>query len=96
MNPASEIDQSASLEQFPASLCVCVCVCGLFIGFRMPKNPQNWPFLNWTQFGLDRDTPVCDCLRPWSNLLNRHGCVVHPCESCFDSAKLTRSCGLPV
>ncbi|KHG19665.1 hypothetical protein F383_26179 [Gossypium arboreum] len=24
----------------------------------MPKNPQNWPFLNWTQFGLDRDIPV--------------------------------------
>ncbi|KHG29118.1 hypothetical protein F383_12728 [Gossypium arboreum] len=18
----------------------------------MPKNPQNWPFLNWTQLGL--------------------------------------------
>ncbi|KHF99730.1 hypothetical protein F383_38582 [Gossypium arboreum] len=24
----------------------------------MPKSPQNWPFLNWTQLGLDRDTPM--------------------------------------
>ncbi|KHG20633.1 hypothetical protein F383_26187 [Gossypium arboreum] len=24
----------------------------------MPKNPQNWPFLNWTQLGLDKDTPM--------------------------------------
>ncbi|KHF97568.1 hypothetical protein F383_37409 [Gossypium arboreum] len=24
----------------------------------MPKNPQNWPFPNWTQLGLDRDTLV--------------------------------------
>ncbi|KHG14328.1 hypothetical protein F383_19706 [Gossypium arboreum] len=24
----------------------------------MPKNPQNWPFPNWTQLGLIRDTPV--------------------------------------
>ncbi|KHG22998.1 hypothetical protein F383_29892 [Gossypium arboreum] len=45
----------------------------------MPKNPQNWPFSNWTKLGLDRDTPVCDYLRPWSSLLNRHGRVVHSC-----------------
>ncbi|KHF97615.1 hypothetical protein F383_11118 [Gossypium arboreum] len=24
----------------------------------MLKNPQNWPFLNWTKLGLGRDTPV--------------------------------------
>ncbi|KHG16341.1 hypothetical protein F383_22741 [Gossypium arboreum] len=24
----------------------------------MPKNPQNWPFLNWTKLGLGRDMPV--------------------------------------
>ncbi|KHG09584.1 hypothetical protein F383_36588 [Gossypium arboreum] len=37
----------------------------------MPKSPQNWPFLNWTKLGLGRDTPVCDCLRPWSKLAKR-------------------------
>ncbi|KHG00815.1 hypothetical protein F383_39095 [Gossypium arboreum] len=21
-------------------------------------SPQKWPFLNWTQLGLSRDTPV--------------------------------------
>ncbi|KHG24336.1 Mucin-16 [Gossypium arboreum] len=47
----------------------------------MPMNFQNWPFLNWTQLGLDRDMPVCDYFRPWSSLLNRHGRVVHLCES---------------
>ncbi|KHG26448.1 hypothetical protein F383_33161 [Gossypium arboreum] len=31
---------------------------GVFIGFGMPKNPQNWPFPNWTKLGLSRDTPV--------------------------------------
>ncbi|KHF98658.1 hypothetical protein F383_37868 [Gossypium arboreum] len=25
----------------------------------MPKNPQNWPFSNWTKLGLGKDTP-CD------------------------------------
>ncbi|KHG09325.1 hypothetical protein F383_02945 [Gossypium arboreum] len=30
----------------------------------MPKNPQNWPFSNWTKLGLSRDTPVCDYFRP--------------------------------
>ncbi|KHF99055.1 hypothetical protein F383_38205 [Gossypium arboreum] len=39
---------------------------------------------------------MCDCLRPWSRMLNGYGRVIYPCESCFDSAKLTRSCGLPV
>ncbi|KHG00106.1 hypothetical protein F383_38826 [Gossypium arboreum] len=24
----------------------------------MPKNPRNWPFLNWTKLGLGRDTLV--------------------------------------
>ncbi|KHG09419.1 hypothetical protein F383_36663 [Gossypium arboreum] len=24
----------------------------------MPKNPQNWPFLNWTKLRLGRDMPV--------------------------------------
>ncbi|KHG06225.1 hypothetical protein F383_32349 [Gossypium arboreum] len=39
---------------------------------------------------------MCDYFRPWSSLLNRHERVVHLCESCFNSAKLTRPCGLPV
>ncbi|KHG20969.1 hypothetical protein F383_26728 [Gossypium arboreum] len=59
----------------------------------MPKSPQKWPFPNWTQLGLARDTPVAHArvrlLQAWSSLLNRHRRVVHPCESCFDSAKLT-------
>ncbi|KHG11845.1 hypothetical protein F383_17708 [Gossypium arboreum] len=25
----------------------------------MPKSPQKWPFVNWTQLGLGRDTAVC-------------------------------------
>ncbi|KHG09934.1 hypothetical protein F383_15852 [Gossypium arboreum] len=29
----------------------------------MPKSPQIWPFPNWTQLGLGRDTPVCDYFR---------------------------------
>ncbi|KHG18176.1 hypothetical protein F383_21455 [Gossypium arboreum] len=24
----------------------------------MLKNPQNWPFLNWTKLGLGRDSSV--------------------------------------
>ncbi|KHF99137.1 hypothetical protein F383_38204 [Gossypium arboreum] len=24
----------------------------------MPKNPQNWPFPNWTKLGLGRNTLV--------------------------------------
>ncbi|KHG03562.1 hypothetical protein F383_28036 [Gossypium arboreum] len=28
--------------------------------------------------------------------LEWHGRVLYPCESCFDSARLTRSCGLLV
>ncbi|KHG24483.1 hypothetical protein F383_31115 [Gossypium arboreum] len=31
---------------------------GVFIGFGMPKNPQKWHFLNWTQLGLSRGTPM--------------------------------------
>ncbi|KHG08145.1 hypothetical protein F383_34911 [Gossypium arboreum] len=42
------------------------------------------------------DTPVCDCFKSWSRLLNRHEFVVYSCKSCFDSAKLTRACSLPV
>ncbi|KHG19103.1 hypothetical protein F383_25571 [Gossypium arboreum] len=62
----------------------------------MPKNSQNWPFLNRTQLGLGRDMPMCDYFRLWSRLLNRHGRVVFPCKSCFNLAKLARTCGLPV
>ncbi|KHG26435.1 hypothetical protein F383_33786 [Gossypium arboreum] len=25
----------------------------------MPKSPLKWPFPNWTQLGLGRNTPVC-------------------------------------
>ncbi|KHG19033.1 hypothetical protein F383_24501 [Gossypium arboreum] len=46
----------------------------------MPTSRQKWPFLNWTQLGLGRDTPH----------------VLYPCELCFDSARLTRPCGLLV
>ncbi|KHF97966.1 hypothetical protein F383_37282 [Gossypium arboreum] len=38
------MDQPASLEQFRASFSVCVSFLflkGVFIGFRMPKSPQN-------------------------------------------------------
>ncbi|KHG22494.1 hypothetical protein F383_29356 [Gossypium arboreum] len=24
----------------------------------MPRNALKWPFPNWTEFGLSRDTPV--------------------------------------
>ncbi|KHG13206.1 hypothetical protein F383_10826 [Gossypium arboreum] len=47
----------------------------------MPKSPQKSSFPNRTLLGLERDTP-------------EH--VVYPCESCFNSAILTRSCGLPL
>ncbi|KHG07022.1 hypothetical protein F383_32626 [Gossypium arboreum] len=40
--------------------------------------------------------PMWDCFKLWSRLLDRHGHVVYPCKSCFDSAKLTRACDLPV
>ncbi|KHG04075.1 hypothetical protein F383_28752 [Gossypium arboreum] len=43
----------------------------------MPKNPENWPFLNWTKLG---SAGTCPCDTP----------------SCFDSAKLTWPCDLPV
>ncbi|KHF99931.1 hypothetical protein F383_38718 [Gossypium arboreum] len=36
----------------------------------MPKNPQNWPFSNWTKLGLGRDTPVCNYFSPVSILPN--------------------------
>ncbi|KHG18340.1 Aldehyde dehydrogenase family 7 member A1 [Gossypium arboreum] len=62
----------------------------------MPKNAQKWPFSNWTQLGLGRDMLVFDYFRPCSSLLEWNGCVLYPCESCFDSTRLTRPCGLPV
>ncbi|KHG00883.1 hypothetical protein F383_39105 [Gossypium arboreum] len=36
----------------------------------MPMSPQKWPFPNWTQLGLGRDSPVCDYFRPCSSLPN--------------------------
>ncbi|KHG28513.1 Cation/H(+) antiporter 28 -like protein [Gossypium arboreum] len=42
----------------------------------MLRSPQKCPFSNWTQLGLDRDTPVYDYFRPWSRLLNGH----RPCS----------------
>ncbi|KHG09528.1 hypothetical protein F383_36585 [Gossypium arboreum] len=62
----------------------------------MLRSPQKCPFSNWTKLGLDRDTPMCDYLRPWSRLLNDHGRVIYPCKSCSDLTNLTRACGLPV
>ncbi|KHG27298.1 D-alanine--D-alanine ligase [Gossypium arboreum] len=62
----------------------------------MPKSPKNWPFPNKTILGLDRDMSVCDCSIPWSRLLNRHGRVIYPCKSCFNPAKMTRPCDMPV
>ncbi|KHG23795.1 hypothetical protein F383_29676 [Gossypium arboreum] len=44
VNPASGMDQSASLEQFPASFSPCpfsFLLKGVFVGFGMPKSPQN-------------------------------------------------------
>ncbi|KHG26384.1 hypothetical protein F383_33750 [Gossypium arboreum] len=38
----------------------------------MPMSLQKWPFLNWTQLGLGRDTPMCDYFRPCSSLLEWH------------------------
>ncbi|KHF99839.1 hypothetical protein F383_38607 [Gossypium arboreum] len=35
----------------------------------MPMSPQKWPFPNWTQLGLSRDTPVCDYFRPCASIL---------------------------
>ncbi|KAG8474501.1 hypothetical protein CXB51_031160 [Gossypium anomalum] len=64
--------------------------------FGMPKNPQKWPFPNWTQLRLGRDTLVCNHFRSCSSLLDFHGRVFYPCESFFDTAKLTRPCELPV
>ena len=52
----------------------------------MPKSPQKWPFPNRTILGLGMDTSVYDYSSQWSRLLNRHGCVVYPCKSCFDPA----------
>ncbi|KHF99415.1 Ribonucleoside-diphosphate reductase large subunit [Gossypium arboreum] len=62
----------------------------------MPKSPQHWPFPNWTKLGLSRDTPVCVYLRPWPRLLNGHGRLIYLCKSCFNLAKGTWACGLPV
>ncbi|KHG29777.1 hypothetical protein F383_12566 [Gossypium arboreum] len=44
----------------------------------MPQSLQEWPFPNRTILGLDKTTPVCNCFRPWSRLLNRHRRVVRP------------------
>ncbi|KHG09601.1 Putative Holliday junction resolvase [Gossypium arboreum] len=49
----------------------------------MPKSPQNWPFLNWTQLGFGRDTPVAHAR-------------VRLLQAVFEPAKLTRLCCLTV
>ncbi|KHF97370.1 hypothetical protein F383_36778 [Gossypium arboreum] len=59
------MDQSASLEQFPASFSLSLFSSSFRALFRIG--------LNLGSVGTRPcDTPVCDYFKPWSSLLNRH------------------------